>query len=287
MNNITEQIEEIEQINVPFDGEAAAAESEVSKETERVNVSLDVVWHGGAGKYDARISEISLDGCFIDSMGQEVLGETINFKVHLPSGPWTTLHGEVVAQEYPIGFDVRFINLTDDNRRLLVRLIAAHGGRQAQKQMREMESKVPAQPSPTRRRRILIADDDPMTLRMVSVIAETQGYETSAAADGREAFKILQQDNDFSAAIFDMKMPHLEGIDIIRHMRTEKRFMRIPVLLITSERDIHLVGKIFAAGATLFLMKPFTGAQLKSMLHMLLSQSATAVDVNNGAAISN
>ncbi len=70
-----------------------------------------------------------------------------------------------------------------------------------------------------------------------------------------------------------MMMPHIEGIDIIRHMRTEKRFMRIPVMIITSEQDINLVGKTYAAGATLFLLKPFSHTQFKSMLHTLISQS--------------
>lgn len=121
--------------------------------------------------------------------------------------------------------------------------------------------------------RILIADDDPVIRLLICSIVKSEGFEVVVAHDGREALKILQTDTDFKGAIFDMKMPHLEGIDIIRHMRTEKRFMRIPVLMITSEKDIHLVSKIFAAGATLFLQKPFSHPQLKSMLHMLVSQS--------------
>jgi FixJ family two-component response regulator len=44
-------------------------------------------------------------------------------------------------------------------------------------------------------------------------------------------------------------------------------------MMITSEQDIRLVDKTFAAGATLFLRKPFSHSQLKSMLHMLVSQS--------------
>jgi hypothetical protein len=76
--------------------------TESLKQNEQVYVSLDVVWHGSAGKFDARMGELSMDGCFIDSMGQEILGETVNFKVHLPEGPWITLQGEVVYQEYPV-----------------------------------------------------------------------------------------------------------------------------------------------------------------------------------------
>lgn len=121
--------------------------------------------------------------------------------------------------------------------------------------------------------RILVADDDPVIRHLVCSIVKSEGFEVVAASDGREAFKILQKDTDFKAAIFDMMMPHIEGIDIIRHMRTEKRFMRIPVMVITSEQDINLVGKTYAAGATFFLLKPFSHTQFKSMLHMLVSQS--------------
>lgn len=120
--------------------------------------------------------------------------------------------------------------------------------------------------------RILVADDDPVIRHLVCSIVKSEGFEVVVAKDGREAFKILQNDTDFKGAIFDMMMPHIEGIDIIRHMRTEKRFMRIPVMMITSEQDIHLVGKSFAAGATLFLLKPFSHTQFKNMLNMLVTQ---------------
>lgn len=120
--------------------------------------------------------------------------------------------------------------------------------------------------------RILVADDDPVIRHLVCSIVKSEGYEVVIADDGREALKILQTDTDFKGAIFDMMMPHIEGIDVIRYMRTEKRFMRIPVMMITSEQDFRLAGKIFAAGATLFLQKPFTHAQLKNILHALVSQ---------------
>lgn len=124
--------------------------------------------------------------------------------------------------------------------------------------------------------RILVADDDPVIRHLVCSIVKSEGFEVVVAEDGREALKILQTDTDFRGAIFDMMMPHIEGIDVIRFMRTEKRFMRIPVMMITSEQDFRLVDKTFAAGATLFLQKPFTHAQLKSMLHMLVSQSVNS-----------
>lgn len=121
--------------------------------------------------------------------------------------------------------------------------------------------------------RILVADDDPVIRHLVTSIIKKEGYTPVVVNDGREALRILQKDADFRAAIFDMMMPHVEGIEIIRHMRTEKRLMRIPVMMITSEQDLELMKGSFAAGATVFLPKPFTTAQLQTMLRMLLSKS--------------
>jgi len=50
-----------------------------------------------------------------------------------------------------------------------------------------------------------------------------------------------------------MMIPHLKGIDIIRYMRTEKRLMRIPIMMISAEHDIKLMASSFAAGASVFL----------------------------------
>jgi two-component system, sensor histidine kinase ChiS len=122
-------------------------------------------------------------------------------------------------------------------------------------------------------KRILVADDDPVIRHLVTSIVKKEGYTVVVATDGREAYRILQSDAGFSAAIFDMMMPHLEGIDIIRYMRTEKRLMRIPIMMISSDRNPRLMPDSFAAGATVFLSKPFTTEQFRATLGMLLSNS--------------
>src|SRR2546421_2302105 len=121
--------------------------------------------------------------------------------------------------------------------------------------------------------RILVADDDPVIRLLMTAIIEKEGYTPVVVEDGREAYRVLQSDSDFKAAIFDMMMPHIEGVEIIRHMRTERRLMRIPVMLITSERDHRLMAESFTAGAAVFLPKPFTTGQLRLMLRMLLDKS--------------
>lgn len=129
-------------------------------------------------------------------------------------------------------------------------------------------------------RRILVADDDPVIRHLISSTLKKEGYTVVMMNDGREAYRILQHDADFKAAIFDMMMPHLAGLEIIRHMSTEKRLRRIPVMLITSEKSHTLLADSFAAGATVFLPKPFTATQLQTMLGLLLSKSNEKVKLS-------
>lgn len=123
-------------------------------------------------------------------------------------------------------------------------------------------------------KRVLIADDDPVIRHLITSALQREGFEVVAATDGREAYRILQSDCDFKAAIFDMMMPHLEGLEIIRFMKTEKRLMRIPAMMVTSEQDLKLMAETLSAGAVLFLRKPFTAEQLQNTLGMLLSKSS-------------
>lgn len=125
-------------------------------------------------------------------------------------------------------------------------------------------------------RRVLVADDDPVVRRLLSSIAEKEGYTAVAVSDGREAYRILHADADFSGAIFDMMMPNIDGLEILRHMQTEKRLRRIPVLMITSEKDLKFNAASFAAGATLFLPKPFTAAQVQTTFKILVGEKRVA-----------
>jgi CheY-like chemotaxis protein len=122
-------------------------------------------------------------------------------------------------------------------------------------------------------RRILVADDDPAILRLVQTILEKDSYKVITARDGREAYKLLQRDTDFIAAILDVVMPHISGPELVRFMKTEKRLMKIPVMMMTAEQDPKLSSDSFAAGAVVFLPKPFTTAQLQTMLQMLIGKS--------------
>jgi DNA-binding response OmpR family regulator len=118
--------------------------------------------------------------------------------------------------------------------------------------------------------RVLIADDDPVMRHLITTIVKQQDCEPVVVNDGRAAYRILQSDSQFKAAILDMTMPFLEGLDLVRYMRTENRLMRIPIMMITAATDIKLMASSFSAGATAFLPKPFTPEQLQTAIRMLL-----------------
>jgi CheY-like chemotaxis protein len=127
----------------------------------------------------------------------------------------------------------------------------------------------------TENRRMLVADDDPAILRLIATILEKENYTVVTARDGREAYKILQTDADFTAAILDVVMPHISGPELVRFMKSEDRLKRIPVMMMTAEQDPKLSSDSFAAGAIVFLPKPFTTAQLQIMLQMLIGKKTT------------
>jgi len=124
--------------------------------------------------------------------------------------------------------------------------------------------------------RVLVADDDPAILRLVTAILEKEGFAVIGARDGKEAYKALQDDASFTAAVFDVVMPHIPGPELVRYMKTEKRFMNIPVMMMTAEQDPKLSRDSFAAGAVVFLPKPFTTTQLQTMLRMLVGKAKTS-----------
>ena len=131
--------------------------------------------------------------------------------------------------------------------------------------MSEQESDIPKQ--------VLVADDDPAILRLVKVIVEKEGYAVVSARDGKEAYKLLHSGETFAAAIFDVVMPYIQGTELVKYMQSEKRLMKIPVIMMTAEQNPRLSSESFTAGAVAFLPKPFTTSQLQTMLRMFVQKS--------------
>jgi Tfp pilus assembly protein PilZ len=90
---------------------------------KRWDVCLDAVWDGKSGNYTARVTDLSEGGCYVDTMGEAQIGEVIVFKLQLPDGEWLDLSGEVCHQTPPLGFGLRFVELSDEQSEKLRSLL--------------------------------------------------------------------------------------------------------------------------------------------------------------------
>jgi|SRR5689334_10551430 Tfp pilus assembly protein PilZ len=90
---------------------------------QRRDVCLDAVWNGKSGNYTARVTDLSEGGCYVDTMGAAQVNEVITFRLQLPDGEWLELSGEVAHQTPPLGFGLRFVNLTDQQHEKLRSLL--------------------------------------------------------------------------------------------------------------------------------------------------------------------
>jgi CheY-like chemotaxis protein len=116
------------------------------------------------------------------------------------------------------------------------------------------------------REQILVADDDPSVLKLIKAVVEDEGYGVVTARDGREAISLLLSGELFAGAILDIKMPHVEGIELVKYMKSDSRSKKIPVIIMTAEQSLLLMSESYASGAVAFLPKPFNLSQLRSIL---------------------
>lgn len=113
---------------------------------------------------------------------------------------------------------------------------------------------------------VLLADDDPAILWLVRTVVEGEGFSVLTAMDGKEALHLLKSGKRIIAAIVDVVMPYIKGTDLVRFMKSDERFRKIPVIIMTAEQSSKMPSASFEAGAVAFLPKPFTNAQLRTMI---------------------
>jgi hypothetical protein len=98
------------------------------RQFKRYPISLEIVLDFLSGKREARISDLSMSGCFVDSIINVREGEPVAFNLNMPTGEWLHLSGEVIYHLPNIGFGILFTNLSEEKQRLLEQIIVAYGG---------------------------------------------------------------------------------------------------------------------------------------------------------------
>ena len=91
---------------------------------ERISTNLQARWDGLSGNSEARIEDLSMGGCFVNTRGRVDIGEVVGVEMKLPSGEWLKLRGEVASYLAGTGFGVLFTFLTEDEEQVLRELIS-------------------------------------------------------------------------------------------------------------------------------------------------------------------
>ncbi|MGC1482946.1 MAG: EAL domain-containing protein [Candidatus Acidiferrum sp.] len=114
--------------------------------------------------------------------------------------------------------------------------------------------------------RILIAEDDGMTRRLLQKTLEQAGYEVVGAENGRAALESLSSKNGPRLALLDWIMPGLNGLEVCREIRRHSEFPYIYMILLTARTSKEDTVRGLEAGADDYLTKPFDLEELKARL---------------------
>lgn len=116
---------------------------------------------------------------------------------------------------------------------------------------------------------ILAVDDSNSMLQMVSFTLKQEGHDVTEAADGMEALELAKK-NSFNLVISDVNMPKMDGIALIKQLRTLPAYKFTPLLMLTTESGSDKKQEGKSAGATGWIVKPFNPDQLLATVKRVL-----------------
>lgn len=116
---------------------------------------------------------------------------------------------------------------------------------------------------------ILAVDDSNSMRQMVSFTLKQEGHDVTEAADGMEALELAKK-NSFNLVISDVNMPKMDGIALIKQLRTLPAYKFTPLLMLTTESGSDKKQEGKSAGATGWIVKPFNPDQLLATVKRVL-----------------
>ena len=118
---------------------------------------------------------------------------------------------------------------------------------------------------------VLVADDDPDILSLVTLRLERDGYEVIGAPDGERAVEeALERTPDL--ALIDVSMPKLDGYEVTERLRRHEPTSAIPIILLTARVQDSDVARGIEAGADDYVRKPFSTADLRTRVQAALGR---------------
>ena len=120
-------------------------------------------------------------------------------------------------------------------------------------------------------KKILVVDDEEVIRKFLRIQLAKLGYEVKEAADGEQALEKLGKD-DFDLLICDIIMPNKNGWEVLREVKSNPSMKDIPIIMLTAKNEDSDMFKGYDLGASYYMTKPFTKAQLLYGLKLMLGK---------------
>jgi len=120
---------------------------------------------------------------------------------------------------------------------------------------------------------ILVADDNPPSRELMRELLEASGHLVVEAANGREALDSIRR-NPPELVFLDLQMPLLDGFSVIRELRSDDRFRRLPVVAVTASAMLGDRERAIAAGFDSYIAKPINLSEVRKQAEMFCSNSS-------------
>jgi two-component system, OmpR family, response regulator VicR len=117
--------------------------------------------------------------------------------------------------------------------------------------------------------KILISEDDLMTLKALEHKLKSDGYDTITALDGKKAIDLLTSNPDIDLLLTDLHMPLISGLELITHVRNVMK-SNMPIVMLTRVGLEDTVFHAFELGADDYITKPFSPEELSLRIKRLL-----------------
>jgi len=115
----------------------------------------------------------------------------------------------------------------------------------------------------------LVVDDSRAIRMIIARQLISLGFSTVQAADGEEALAAVTASGPFDVALVDWNMPVMNGLDFVRAIRSDRAHDEMAIMMVTTESEQSQVLAAIAAGASEYLMKPFSPESIEEKLAIL------------------
>jgi two-component system chemotaxis response regulator CheY len=124
--------------------------------------------------------------------------------------------------------------------------------------------------------KILVVDDFPTMRRIVRNLLKELGYSTVDEAEDGQAGLSRLRGGSYDFVISDWNMPNLDGLAMLKEIRADAHLTHLPVLMVTAESKKENIIAAAQAGASGYVVKPFTAATLDEKVNKILEKMAKA-----------